>query len=373
VALTYTIRAADRAAFVRCRRQWDFLAKERRDLEATQPTISSALARAFADALAVYYFPGMWDWPREVVLPLVRQAWRRALERARPALDRPALELLERAEAVLEAYLAWAPGVDRFSPVRVEAVLDVHVPDPTRPGLDLCAPDGRAVMYRTRVDLVAVDERDRYWIVLHRVRERGPATAVEELLGEESAVEACWAWERAYPGVRIAGTIHNEIVLGAELAVPAGRWVRVPDRRYHERGIRQHEPSGGGRSVPQHRRAAAAAEEAGERVIREAAGPFARTRIVRSPDELEAAALSLGLVAREMTRLGVGTRPRPSRSACPSCAFRDPCIAMSEGGDAEALLRIGFARRTDEHLELGRIGTGGWGGGRGAALPPLGR
>ena len=39
------------------------------------------------DALAVYYFPGMWDWDRDVRLPLVAQELERALTRQRERAD----------------------------------------------------------------------------------------------------------------------------------------------------------------------------------------------------------------------------------------------------------------------------------------------
>ena len=34
---------------------------------------------------------------------------------------------------------------------------------------------------------------------------------VEELVFDEEATAACWAWEQDYIGMEIAGTIHNEI------------------------------------------------------------------------------------------------------------------------------------------------------------------
>ena len=60
------VTAADRASFTRCRRQWDFGAALRQDLERRQTPTLPDLDRAVRDALAVYYFPGMWDWDRTV-------------------------------------------------------------------------------------------------------------------------------------------------------------------------------------------------------------------------------------------------------------------------------------------------------------------
>ena len=77
------VAAADRASFARCRRQWDFSAASRQNLEPRQRLTRPDLDRAVRDALAVYYFPGMWDWDRSVRLPLVGQELERALTRQR--------------------------------------------------------------------------------------------------------------------------------------------------------------------------------------------------------------------------------------------------------------------------------------------------
>lgn len=63
------VTAAERASFTRCRRQWDFGAGMRQDLEPVRRAAVPDLDRAVRDALAVYYFPGMWDWDRGVRLP----------------------------------------------------------------------------------------------------------------------------------------------------------------------------------------------------------------------------------------------------------------------------------------------------------------
>jgi hypothetical protein len=101
--------------------------------------------RAVRDALAVYYFPGMWDWSPAIVLPLVRRAYAesvaaRRLEylTAHGLADLPrdvaarADERVERGRALLEAYLAWAPTVDEFAPAQVLAELDVNRPGSRR-------------------------------------------------------------------------------------------------------------------------------------------------------------------------------------------------------------------------------------------------
>ena len=79
--MAYRFTPADRGAFKRCRRQWDFGARERQNYEPARPAAVPDLDLAVRDALAVYYFPGMWDWQRSVVLPLVLQGFARSMGR----------------------------------------------------------------------------------------------------------------------------------------------------------------------------------------------------------------------------------------------------------------------------------------------------
>jgi len=63
------IRAWDREWFKRCRRAWDLGSSARQDYEPVRPAGPSPLGPAIADALAVYYYPAMWDWQPAIVRP----------------------------------------------------------------------------------------------------------------------------------------------------------------------------------------------------------------------------------------------------------------------------------------------------------------
>ena len=73
--MSFVVTPADRASFRRCRRQWDFGAAARQNLEPVRPPAAPDLDRALRDALAVYYYPGMWDWDRAVRLPVAVRGW----------------------------------------------------------------------------------------------------------------------------------------------------------------------------------------------------------------------------------------------------------------------------------------------------------
>jgi hypothetical protein len=213
---------ADRMAFKTCRRAWDLAARERRNLEPIAGIGSLDVDRAIRDALAVYYFPGMWDWARAVVVPLVGQALDKALadQRARlgpglpPGFDRQARATRQ----LLAAYVEWAPGIERLAPVLVEVAYAANLSDPQRADSALFTSSGEHVSYQGRLDLLGVDEHDAYWIMRHRVvREWTP---LGTLMRDEEAVAACWAWQEYYIGMEIAGTIHNEMRLPT--VVPPG-------------------------------------------------------------------------------------------------------------------------------------------------------
>lgn len=402
------VTPADRASFDRCRRQWDFGAQCRRNLEATQRPVVPDLAAALREALAVYYFPGMWDWQRSITLPLVVQGFERNVGRQRQAAgagedEAPWPEEREIGLNMLSRYFAWAPEVDTFSPVLVEAEYEANVPSPADPGAGLVTAAGEVVRYRGKLDMLAVDAHDAYWVVRHRVV-TGPWPPTDDLLADTEMLTACWAWEQFYLGMAIEGIIYNELrpdprapgeapahpapatrpatppatpPAASPASSPATRrlgWLRGrraaagPPRR-----VRQHEPSGGGRSIPQHRRmyATASTPERLDAIEQRVGEDFRRTWLRRSPAEVAEAGQRLAREAAEMTS-GPAIYPEPSLDNCPACEFLDPCLAMFAGQDAEAILASSCRDRPPDLPLEGRLGGGAWGVGRGAAPPRFG-
>ncbi len=350
--VTYRITADERARFKRCRRQWDFASPHRRDLEPVAP-VEPSVAAAVTEALAVYYYPGTWDWPHELTQSLVRKALERSLGAASGAL--------ETATEILECYDAWAAIADDFAPIRIEHEVNGLVPDAQEPERGLCTADGMAVTYSARVELLGVDAADEYWVVRHQIVDDW--ADVDALLRDEEAVAACWAWEQDYMGMDIAGTIHNEIRIGGPLDLPDQRPTGGTKH------VAQNEPSGGGRSIPQHRRiyARAAEPHSGKRIEQRTAGLLRRTRIRRGRDEIASVGAQLAVEAAEM----LGEPPiYPTPAAhCRFCEFSAPCLAMMAAHDAEPLLANGFRRHPDELERKPRLGQATWGFGRGAAPP----
>src|ERR1041385_4533460 len=161
----HVIRPWERELFVACRRAWDFGAHERQALEPGAPAGFMDVERAVKDALAVYYFPGMWDWNRAIVAPLATEGFAKALRTTRAAYEASTAAALDDRDTarwetavaaggrLLAAYYDWAPKADTWSTVQVETLFDVTVPDPVRPDHGLLADDRRGGLYRGRIDL----------------------------------------------------------------------------------------------------------------------------------------------------------------------------------------------------------------------------
>jgi len=201
VSWAEVITPEDRELFRRCRRAWDLGSARRRNLV---PRAASAPApdAALRDALAVYYYPGMWQWDRSLVTARAREALESALADA-------GADALARAIDLLDRYLVWAPSVDRFEPLSVNGEFDVTIPDPRAEGAELASAEGLPIRFRGFVDLLAHDHDRRYWIVAHRIVEQ--PLEVDALRIDPPGAAACWAWQRCFLAQPIAGIQYNEL------------------------------------------------------------------------------------------------------------------------------------------------------------------
>ncbi len=308
--MVLVITSSDRLAFKRCRRQWDLGSRLRQNWEPAGAAVELDLTDAVRAALAVWYFPGMWEWDRAIVHPLAVEAWRRVVSDWPDDHD----DVVAVGEQMLERYFDWAPEVDNFTPVRVETDFQVTIPDPADPVRDLAGVDGSAVHFAGRIELLIVDPNNAYWLVAHRV---GVDWADgDELVLDERGAAFCWAWERFTLGTAITGVVYNELRTD---------------------------------------------------------GSFRRTPVRRSLLELERARQKLGAEAGDMTGAGVAVYPSPSWPVCSGCAYRPPCIALNTGTTADDVLARSYRHRAPEEEQAGRLGGVTWSIGRGAAPPKFGR
>lgn len=370
MSVHHVVPAADRTTFLGCRRRWDLSARERRNLRPALPASVLDVEEAVRAALTVYYFPGMWDWQPEVVLPLVRKAFTDSVAAQRaaylaaharselpPDQERAATDGAERGLATVDAYAEWAPTVDELTPIQVLAELDVQVPDPRAPGREL-AVGARAVRYQDRADVLAMDEENGYWLLEHRFVD-GRFPDLDALVRDDRCLSWCWAWEYANPGLRVQGTIYNELLLARSTRAEPG-----PEREPHT-------PRG---TVAQNRTTGRFVDVTPEYDLRVRFGQgFRRVQVPRRPAEVAACGARLSAQLAEMTDPATAVYANPSQQRCEPCPFRTPCLALDAGPDGgvdlEALLAASYRPR-DHEPRPGMLGSRTWSFGRGAAPPP---
>ena len=372
------IRASERTSFKRCRRAWDFGSRSRQNYEPLVPARAFDLEKAVHDALALWYFPGMWEWDRSLVRGFAMEGFHKSMRKqldayaavadVSEAQDEEWQAQVGEGERLLDRYFAWAPAVDAFSPVRVDTDFDANVPDPAAVGVDLVAPGGGPIHYQGRVDALVVDAFDAYWVMDHRLVVDGQWEDLNQLLLDEQSIAACWAWEIFYYGMKIAGTIHNELRLGAPETADAvpGKPPPTPARAEPEAEAPPYDVVGRRRLYME------AVRVPDERVQVSGNEAFRRTRITRTRAELEACGRQVAEEALEMTSPGLIVYPSPSLANCAPCPYRDPCIALNMGTDAHAILEAHYRNRGPEEIVEGRLGGVTWSMNRGARPPKFG-
>lgn len=378
MAWAYVIRSSDRAMFKRCRRAWDLGSRSRQNYELARPRRAFDFDQAIHEALALYYFPGMWAWDRGIVAPIVFDGFVKSMEKQRAAC-REARALsddeedawdagVDLGQRMLEHYFAWAPAIDRFEPIRVASDFEVNIPDPFRPGQDLVAQGTTPLLpirYRGRSDVLALDGYDAYWIIDHRVAGESWAD-IDQLMLDEEGAAACWALQNFDPGMKIAGVIYNELRMSApdeplQAPIPERSVLTKPDivqqllPRLQPRGLYKQ-----------------ATREPEHRVEQQGNAYFRRTTIARSQTELETAGRQIALEARDIANPDTIYYPNPVWDFCSTCAYRRPCMAMNEGADAKPILDSSYRKRIDDEFAPGRLGGSTWSIDRGSAPPNLG-
>ena len=206
--------------------------------------------------------------------------------------------------------------MDDFSVVRVTTEFNVVVPDPGQAGAGLAAADGGAVRFRGHIELLALDEHQRLWLVEHRIVD-GQWADLDTLVLDHRSACACWALESQYDAL-VAGVMINE--LRVEPGPPAPE-VAGPKRQ-------------------------------GVTVTGDPDGMFRRTRIRKAPKEIRRLRRQFAAAALDMCNPALPIYPNPAPEHCGPCAFVAPCLAMSAGGDPAPVLEASFRHPVPEVIEL---------------------
>ena len=348
------LTTSDLRSFKRCRRAWDFGSPSRRNLAPNGPERPFELDTAVRDGLAVYYYPGMWNWPRKVVEPIALSRYAESMHRQLARHDDRFgasdedhglfAEVLPLGETMLRRYFEWAPSVDWFHAIRVDTDFRVNPPDPDSPGDGLVA-GGHAVRYAGRIDLLAVeqavwrrqqDEDTVYWVVHHRLAGESWAS-LPDLLIDDRGGSSSWAGQDA-ARVRVVGVVYNELRAGADL----------PGRILSDDTIRDAAQG----PVDPVLEAELAERLADERIRRQTSQWCRRTWVAMSPSEIEAHQQRDAETISKMISPSLPLYPSPSPGNCTACAFRAPCMALSRGEDPAPIFEQAYRQRHEELEDL---------------------
>jgi hypothetical protein len=335
VNANYMVRPWESALFRRCRRAWDLGARERGDYEPREPTQVFDFGEAISDALDVYYFPGMWGWGRAIVCPLAIAGFEKSMRRQRSTYAQ-SRELstdqvqdweqhLELGTGILQRYFEFAREVDRFTPIGVASQFDVSLPDPADPDRGLTTPDGRPLQYRVRINLAVIDDHELYWLVEHRIVTGSRWPDLDALRLDQQALTRSWAWQLAFLA-KLEGTIYNEL------------WMHPPSAG--DPGVKL-------RAVP----------GMSGIVTQRSTESFRRTHLPRSEPEIDRHGIAVALEMRDMIDSTLRIYPNASWENCSGCAYRPPCLAMTQGGDGGPILESAYRKRVGEDFEPGRLGS----------------
>jgi hypothetical protein len=363
------------ATFRRCRRAWNFGARIRQNYVPALPQRVFDFDKAIHDALAVYYFPAMDDWDRAIVRPLAIKGFLRSLEEDRARFEQTAQltpeqeeewdQALERGEAMLTGYFAWAAPLDTFASIFSDQEYWAPIPDPAHPGSDLVNAAGREIRYLGRVDQLFSDVNDEYWIADHRIV-GNEWEDNDQLLLDLEGMAALWATEQTYPQLRIAGTVYNELRVDAEpgsLGVEAadgfdahvtGRTMRRARHIHTRRSPLSPEPPDPLEAIlsPQ----LSAEGQAVDYIdSRETGEWFRRTHVRRGRTSVRNVGLLVAAEAMLVAMPQLPIYPTPSPENCCTCVFQAPCIAMNAGTDPAPVLEASFRKRTEEEGEEERL------------------
>lgn len=344
----HIIRTSDRRTYKKCRLQWDWTSKIRRDLEPNRIDKNLTFGTAIHAGLEQYYDPRSWH-DRQVAIGAAHVAFDQSLPRPEAEADdeqRDAYkEALKLGHGMLDGYFAWATEYDRFTPLAVE--LEFEVPIPAPHGTSLPAPfgsngehlfyRGEHVMYQGRIDLLVQDEWGAYWICDHKTA--GKLEDTDFLARDEQCGSYAWAIQEML-GFKINGVLYNE--LWKQLPHPpkqlkSGKF-SVDKSQNTTLKIFQE-------TVAQHGQDVVEYADFVEWLTANEKPYFRRTQVHRSQRELQLLGEQIALEAVDMLN-GPSIYPNPDRFTCGRCAFQAPCLARMDGSDSEWLLKEIAHKRT---------------------------
>lgn len=395
--LVHEIHTSGRRSFRACRRRWDWLFNQSYYPITTAKPLE--FGSAYHAAMETYYQPDTWRMDREVVGQLAIKTFVDYCEKQRAkslqakeqiSLDEDIqLDYDERValgRGMLAYYFAEvAPKLDRgWKPVRVEIAFMLPIPNPetgepiiwckckvcwekwlkqmpyeTEGGVVLDTPEelekwdediykewqGLPVVYAGRLDMLAEDEDEHYWIFDWKTA-RSIATDDEFLYLDDQVGSYVWALRKL--GLNIRGFVYHEQRKGFPqpphqnvnrrkgclFSVAKNQDV---DYETYLKHVTEFDAVAFGEGC--YDEFLAYLKEEGSVVY------YARHQINKSDEEIASIQYNIGQEALDMTDPNLRIYPSPGRFGCTFCAFRQPCLEKNAGGDYQYALDTMFEQR----------------------------
>jgi len=391
--LTHQLHTSERKAFRACRRRWDWVYRDMYYPIVTAEPLEFGVA--FHKAMEFYYEPRTWLAEHYVRRDLALVAFRRECEsqmkRYMKLNQDPDVEILQNYQNRIELGLNMiryycnevAPGYDRgFTPVRVEVPFEVELTDPdtmeqlwckcsqcwkrwtnaannkkitlrAESSVDIFEPwKGLPVTYGGRLDMLAQDHLERYWIFDWKTTARMLDEDAEAsfLTLDDQITSYCWALAKL--GIHVSGFVYVEI----KKAYP--QYPRVLEKKYK------------GRLVSTDRQFLTNEKLFMETVRHadmdgwqmglydsylewlRAEGPrfTQRHQIHRNIHEIASAGNNISWEAMDMTG-SPRVYPQPGRFSCNWCLFKQPCIGKNMSEDYTYTLSSMFEKKKYHYWE----------------------
>lgn len=379
--LVHEIHTSERKSFRACRRRWNWLFREGYYPLTTAKPLE--FGTAYHKAMEVYYSPETWTWDREIVIAKSILAFTETCEAQKKAAieatghlylegeqEEDYTERVELGKGMLKYYFEnVAPKEDRgWRPVFVEVGFMVPIANPETgeeaiwckcrrcfdKWLEAKHPvlpwQGLPVVYAGRIDMLAVDNQNNYWIFDWKTA-RNVADRYEFLYLDDQIGSYVWALRRIL-NLPIRGFIYHEQRkgypqppkqnkqrrLGCLYSVAKNQdvdydtylaTVKENDREAFELGLY---------------------DDMLEFLKNEGIVYHARHQIIKTENEIDEIERNIGLEALDMLDENLRLYPSAGRFGCNTCAFQQPCIEMNSKSDYQYSLDTFFEVREPYYI-----------------------
>jgi hypothetical protein len=340
--MAYNIHISDIRTFRSCRRKWDWASPLRNNLEPSVPYAPFFVGRAIHHCLEHFYREGEHIWDLlDAFLANEEKIAGNLWKQEQDVWDDSVNLITE----MLGHYMLWRQvdtsdfRDENLEFVELEIPFNVPMYNPVTGIADL------AVRLEGRFDgIVKHKPTDTYWIW-----ETKTARSIGELAKSLDMDEQCGAYIYAAEQLRnthITGVLYNI------LRKKAPSHPRILDNGFLSKqknidttpfayiaDVRRNHPEADWAFIQQFYGEVINGMSIGDN------GFFARFPIRRSSYEIKMLADNLYYTAMEMIDPKTPMYPSPTFIQCNFCQFRAPCLAMSRGGNYEALLNAEFQKR----------------------------